>query len=76
MSVGKVVGEFRHLSILEALYGRRGGHRQGPGRRSVVTLHLRLAKGSRYSPADVRRLGGERGVGRPPHVILERREVS
>lgn len=46
---------------------RRKGHQIGPGKRSIISMHRRMGQ-NRYSPAVVRRLGAERGVGRPVHL--------
>ena len=39
--------------------------------RTLYTIHKTIGT-SRYSGADVRRLGAERGVGRPPAVLAAR----
>ncbi|MFW6027563.1 MAG: hypothetical protein ACOC91_02025 [bacterium] len=48
--------------------------REGSGRRSLWTVHRDIVRGSRYSGSDLRRLAGERGVGRPPSVLAVRRQ--
>lgn len=44
---------------------RAASYRQGPGKRTVFTLHKGINR-SRYSGADLRELRAERGIGRPP----------